>query len=95
VLAGLAPGLRWHPGFALAPQQFPAQLRGPVAPALAAHLGSRYGAEVIDAALVGRAARDVVRSPARWAGFGAPAEVLQQLKYLWHILVLLGRPVAG
>jgi hypothetical protein len=70
-------------------------LRGPAAPVLAAHLASLYGAEVIDAALVGRAARAVVRSPARWAAFGAPAEVLQQLKYLWHILVLLGRPADG
>jgi hypothetical protein len=95
VLAGLAGELRWHPGFALGAREFPAQLRGPAAPVLAAHLASRYGTDVIDVALVGRAARAVVRSPARWAGFGAQAEVLQQLKYIWHILVLLGRPVAG
>jgi hypothetical protein len=27
--------------------------------------------------------------------FGPPAEVLQQLKYLWHILVLRGRPASA
>lgn len=95
VLAGLASDLRWHPGFALAPAEFPAELRGPTAPLLAAHLAALYGTDLIDAALVGRAARAVVRSSVPWAAFGAPAEVLQQLKYLWHILVLLGRPVAG
>jgi hypothetical protein len=94
-LAGLAPELRWHPGFVLAAQLFDAELRGRGGPVLADHLASSYGTEVIDAALVGRAARAVVRSPALWAAFGAPGEVLQQLKYLWHILVLLGRPVAG
>jgi Protein of unknown function (DUF3626) len=34
-----------------------------------------------------------VRNPAQWAAFGAPTEVLQQLKYLWHILVLPGEPL--
>jgi hypothetical protein len=91
-LHALAPQLRWHPGFVLAPDEFPAELRGPVAPRLARHVAARYRADRIDAALVGRAAAAVVRDPAPWTGFGPPAEVLQQLKYLWHILVLLGRP---
>jgi hypothetical protein len=47
-----------------------------------------YRTDRIDAALIGRAARE----PATWSRFGTPADVLQQLKYLWHILVLLGRP---
>jgi hypothetical protein len=34
----------------------------------------------------------VVREPGRWAAFGERAEVLQQIKYLWHILVLRGTP---
>ena len=48
--------------------------------------------DLIDAALVGRAAASVVRSAQEWAWFGQAAEVLQQLKYLWHILVLRGHP---
>ena len=92
LLAELAPELRWHPGFVLGPDEFGEELRGPVAPVLAAFVASRYGADHVDAALVGRAARSVVREPAEWARFGPPAEVLQQLKYLWHILVLRGRP---
>ena len=40
--------------------------------------------------MIGRAARSVVRDPAAWAAFGSAAEVLQQIKYLWHILVLRG-----
>jgi hypothetical protein len=87
-LASLAPDLRWHPGFVLSPGEFPADLRGPVAPRLAAALADTYRTDRIDAALIGRAARE----PATWSRFGAPADVLQQLKYLWHILVLLGRP---
>jgi hypothetical protein len=48
--------------------------------------------DLIDAALVGQAAGSVVRSPQEWASFGPAAEVLQQLMYLWHILVLRGHP---
>jgi hypothetical protein len=48
--------------------------------------------DLIDAALVGRAAGSVVRSAQEWASFGPAAEVLQQLKYVWHILVLRGHP---
>ena len=95
VLERLAPALVWHQGFVLAPGEFPAGPRGPVAPVLAAHLGERYGAAVIDAALIGRAARSVVRESGRWSAFGAAGEVLQQLKYLWHLLVMLGRPHGG
>jgi hypothetical protein len=62
--------------------------RGPGVPPLARALG----APVIDAAVIGRAAQSAVRDPAAWARFGEPAEVLQLLKYAWHILVLLGEP---
>jgi hypothetical protein len=92
LLAGLAPDLRWHPGFGLAPDEFPAELRGPVAPRLAGFVAARYRTDRLNAAVVGRAARSVVRDPADWVAFGPPAEVLQQLKYLWHILVLRGHP---
>lgn len=87
-LAALGLPLEWHAGFVLPPGEFPADLRLPASPALAAAVAARYGAALVDAALVGRAARE----PGTWAAFGPPAEVLQQLKYLWHILVLRGRP---
>jgi hypothetical protein len=88
LLAGLAPRLEWHPGFALAPEAFPAELRGPQPPVLALELAQRYRVDWIDAAVLGRAAQSVVRAPEQWA---AHADPLQQLKYLWHILVLLGQ----
>jgi hypothetical protein len=91
-LAALAPALRWHPGFVLGPADFPADLRGPVAPRLAAHIATVYGTDRLTAAVIGRAARSVVRTPRQWAAFGEPAEALQQIKYLWHLLVLLGEP---
>jgi hypothetical protein len=75
-LAAVAP-LRFHPGFVLPAAEFPDDLRGPEAAALARTLGP----ELIDAAVLGRAARTV-----------GSAEVRQLLKYLWHILVLRGRP---
>ena len=92
LLSALAPDLRWHPGFVLPVDAVPESLRGPVAPRLAAHLGDVYDTGVLHVELVGRAARSVVTAPADWADFGPPAEVLQQLKYLWHILVILGAP---
>ena len=82
--------LTWHGGFALAPAEVPAGFRGPVAPRLAAHLCALYGAPLLTAAVIGQAAAAVTRDPAPWAGWGPPAEVLQQLKYLWHILVAYG-----
>jgi hypothetical protein len=75
-LAAIAP-LRYHPGFVLAADAFPAELRGPEAAALA----RRLGPEPVDAAVLGHAART------------ADAGTRQLLmKYLWHILVLRGRP---
>jgi hypothetical protein len=89
-LTRVAPSLRWHAGFVLAPGDFPADLRGPDAPRLASHIAAAYETDHLDAATIGRAARAVVREPAAWAAFGEPAEALQLIKYLWHILVLRG-----
>ncbi|MFI5930559.1 DUF3626 domain-containing protein [Actinoplanes sp. NPDC051494] len=86
-LASIAP-LRWHPGFVLEATGFPADLRGPEAAELARALARSLGTPVIDAAVIGAA----THRPGDLARFGTPAEVLQLLKYLWHILVLRGRP---
>jgi hypothetical protein len=78
-LATVAP-LRYHPGFVLAATDFPDDLRGPEAAALARSLGPG----LIDAAVIGSAARQATSAHAR-----------QLVKYLWHILVLRGRPRAS
>jgi hypothetical protein len=75
-LATVAP-LRYHPGFVLPAADFPDDLRGPEAAALARSLGP----QLIDAAVIGHTARRAT-DPAG----------LQLCKYLWHILVLRGRP---
>ncbi|WP_250003698.1 DUF3626 domain-containing protein [Actinoplanes sp. M2I2] len=90
-LRGLGPPVRWAPGFVLPADDFPADLKGPQVPPLARAVADRYGREVLDAALVGRATRE----PRAWASFGSPAEVLQLLKYVWHILVMRGAPPGG
>lgn len=77
-LQALGVPVRWHPGFQLEPDAFPAGPRGPEIPPLAAAIARRYDRDVLDAALLGRAARD-----------GDPPQLV---KYLWHILVMLGRP---
>jgi hypothetical protein len=65
-----------HRGFVLPATEFPAGPRGPEAAALARTLSP----DLIDAAVLGHAART------------ASTETRQLLKYLWHILVLRGRP---
>ncbi|MEV6302061.1 DUF3626 domain-containing protein [Actinoplanes sp. NPDC051861] len=89
-LASLGVPLRWHPGFTLAAGAVPAVLRAPELHDFARFVADRYQRPVLDAALVGRAARSVVRSSDVWARFGPPADVLQLVKYLWHVLVLFG-----
>ncbi len=81
-----------HPGFVLPAADVPADFRGPDAARLARHLSQRYGTGLLDAALLGRAAAAVTRTPDDWSAWGTPAEVLQLLKYLWHTLVAFGRP---
>jgi hypothetical protein len=89
-LARLGGLLHWSPAFRLPPDQFPADLRGPAVPPLARFIAARYRTARLDAAVIGRVARSVVRTPAPWSSFGTPPEVLQLIKYLWHILVLRG-----
>nr|WP_232050728.1 DUF3626 domain-containing protein [Actinoplanes sp. OR16] len=84
-LGSLGMPVFWHAGFELAADEFPAELRGPRVPPLAREIAARYGRAVLDAEVIGRAARAAAGDPER----------LQQIKYLWHILVLLGRPHSG
>ncbi|EGL17995.1 MULTISPECIES: DUF3626 domain-containing protein [unclassified Paenibacillus] len=87
--------LYWHPGFRLAAGSVPEDFRGPVMPPLARRVAASFGAgaaspDVFDAAAIGRAAASLHRQPEAWADFGTPAEVLQYLKQLWHVLVRYG-----
>jgi hypothetical protein len=47
---------------------------------------------LVDAAAIGRSAAALRREPTVWADRGTLAEVLQELKLLWHVLVRFGRP---
>lgn len=86
--------LTWHPGFNLPVDEVPSEPRGPLMPVLAQRLRDRFGVEILDAAAIGAAARTVVLEPASWADWTPAADTLQQLKQLWHVLVLNGRPAA-
>ncbi|WP_433290934.1 DUF3626 domain-containing protein [Actinoplanes sp. CA-030573] len=79
LLRSLCGTLTWSPGFRLAPAGFPVELRGPEVPPLAARVAARYGVAELTAEVVGRAAREPGADP-------------QLVKYLWHVLVLRGRP---
>ena len=82
LLRRLGSALRWSPGFRLPPGEFPADLRGPSVPPLAASIARRHARPYLDAELIGRAAREHAADP----------DTLQLIKYLWHILVLRGHP---
>jgi hypothetical protein len=88
--------LEWHPGFELPAHRVPAGFRGPAIPPFAAHVAREYGrGGLLDAEVLGRAAASVVTEPQRWARWGTPAETLQYVKQLWHVLVRFGRPAAS
>jgi len=79
----------WHAGFALAAADVPDDFRGPTMASLAARIA---GGDRVDAAAIGRAAAELKRDPTAWADRGSSAEVLQELKLLWHVVVRFGAP---
>jgi len=84
--------LVWHPGFELEVDAVPADFRGPAMPVLARRLRDGFvdGRSRLNAAALGRAATSVHREPARWLDWASPADALQHLKQLWHVLVRFG-----
>jgi Protein of unknown function (DUF3626) len=46
----------------------------------------------LDAATLGLAAVSVVTNPEQWQDRGSLKDTLQYIKYLWHILVVCGKP---
>lgn len=81
---------RWHSGFEMRVEDVPPDFRGPTMPSLARRV-AKDG--VIDAEAIGRGVRDLIANPDMWADRGALAEVLQELKLLWHVLVRYGKPI--
>lgn len=79
-LRALGVPIRWHHGFQLEAAAFSAGPRGPQIPPLAAAIAARYRRPILDAAVIGRAAAD--------------GDHPQLVKYLWHILVMRGRPAS-
>jgi len=88
---GLA--LHFHRGSVLSASEVPGDVRGSTMPSLAARVG-RDG--IVDARAIGEAAMSLFRDRAAWSDRGTYAEVVQELKLLWHVLVSCGReaPVA-
>ncbi|MFI0237445.1 DUF3626 domain-containing protein [Streptomyces sp. NPDC016845] len=94
LLTGLGVPVEWHAGYELRPggrDDDLADFRGPALPAVTARVAAEFGENGgVDAAAVGRAAAHAVRSPDSWGAYGAPDEVLQYLKQVWHCVVRFG-----
>jgi hypothetical protein len=82
--------LYWHMGFRLPENEVPSDFRGPAMPSLAKRI-ARDG--IVDARAIGDAAMQLKRAPGRWSDRGTYETVLQELKFLWHVLVKFGKPV--
>jgi hypothetical protein len=78
----------WHDGSEINVDDVPADFRGSTMPALARRVARSDG--IVDAAATGRAARDIRFTPPTVAG-DPPESERQQLKYLWHVVLGLGR----
>ncbi|GAA3401586.1 DUF3626 domain-containing protein [Paenibacillus hodogayensis] len=87
--------LLWHGGFGLASSDVSADFRGPAMPPLARRVDRAFSATPgrLDAACVGRAAASLHRHPEQWSDWGTPADTLQHLKQLWHVIVKYGQPL--
>ncbi|MGI2296138.1 DUF3626 domain-containing protein [Paenibacillus sp. GXUN7292] len=79
--------LRWHMGFVLHTEQVPEDFRGPAMPSLAKRIAQESH---IDASVIGAAVNNLKRHPELWKDRGSYEEVLQELKYMWHVLVQYG-----
>ncbi|MFC4812900.1 DUF3626 domain-containing protein [Paenibacillus sp. GCM10023250] len=79
----------WNTGYYLKVEAVPTDFRGPTMPALARRI-EKDG--YINASIIGDAVNELNRNPANWSDRGSYAEVLQELKLLWHVLVRFGKP---
>jgi hypothetical protein len=79
--------LRRHAGSVMLPAQVPSDFRGPTMPSLAQRIAVKG---LLNAGVIGAAVQDLAADPMKWADRGTYAEVLQELKLLWHVLVRYG-----
>ena len=84
--------LQWHHGFQLRVEHVPRDFRGPTMPSLAERVARE---RMLDVSMIGAAVRDLHANPEAWKDRGSVAEVLQELKLLWHVLVRCGAPVGS
>lgn len=66
--------------------------RGPGIRPLAERVDSRFGENqgIVNAALIGQASRDSVRTPERWKDMGDASLLFQRFKQLWHTVGYFG-----
>jgi len=82
--------LYWHSGFALLVEDVPKDFRGPSMPSLAKHIAQN---NVLTTNLIGSAENELKHHVDSWKTRGTYVEILQELKYLWHVLVKYGKPI--
>jgi hypothetical protein len=80
--------LQWHRGFRLCVRDVPDDFRGPAMPGFARRVAG--GDEVLDAAVIGRAAASLHQNPGQWSEWGEYLEVVRLFRQLWHVLVHFG-----
>ena len=80
--------LLWHCGFRLPVRDVPDNFRGPAMPGFARRAAG--AAEMLDAAVIGRAAASLYRNPEQWREWGDYWEVVQRFRQIWHVLVHFG-----
>jgi hypothetical protein len=81
--------LRWHPGFTLAPAEFPDVFRDFPVRQIAERV-ARDG--IVNAPNLGAGSNDFVLSPRSWEGLGSLSEIRTSFRRVWHVLVLSGGP---
>lgn len=74
--------LEWHAGYTLPVTDLDPEFRGPEPVELARAIGERFGRDVLDPELLGRAAATMAADP-------------QLLKYVWHHLAAFAYPAHG
>lgn len=76
-----------HAGFQMLARDVPDDFRGPAMRPLARRIAPSGR---LDVAVIGAAEASLRARPDEWRDWGTPAEVLQHLKQLWHVLVHYG-----
>jgi hypothetical protein len=92
--------MRWHPDVRLCIEDFPDHLvrHGATEELVEQHrfagaVAARCGTDgLLDAAVIGTAARSVVTDPSDWDRWDQVGEALQLRKQIWTVTVLAGAP---